>query len=451
MAMMMAAQPNGVGMVGIWPALRIVSVRVAGCGCAGRGVSTFPFVELREGDQQVSADAAERAVRVTELALGEHADASPTDRTSMIRLMRAHASASALSPPPGNDGGPLGEPAAVPLIFAVAASDDPGFLCAFSSRGPSWRWRRRGVIWTLQIPSRLPMRPATTGQVRLRRSTAAVLAALRAYNPSLTWSAARGTAPRHARDGALDAAAAFRAAGLGRRRRRGLAAMPPADRGRTTRRPAGCDTLNPLGRAPARPGRPRVHVCAYPVRAAGADGRGGESTTCDVSAGHHSTVASTRLRTVRTVDRRLEHGPGSRDRDPARVRVEYVDAQRSCVSPTGHAISPTAVRVRVRLDCAVPLSLALGAGDCESAGTYLVRACGPDGGVRQQLMDDPQRVSGGRDRCRMRSGRGLRGMYGARDPPRPIRAAATTATAPTSDSWRRSGTHDQRRSRISAG
>ncbi len=72
MAMMMAAQPNGVGMVGIWPALRIVSIRVAAVPAPG-GEVTFPFLSYAKGINRCLADSPPSApAKVTELALASN-------------------------------------------------------------------------------------------------------------------------------------------------------------------------------------------------------------------------------------------------------------------------------------------------------------------------------------------------------------------------------------------
>src|SRR5262249_15057781 len=137
MAMVMAAPPNGVGTVGIWPALRIVSLRVAATPASG-GEVTFPFGNYERAILKCVANSQPRAPnRIVEMALASSNEAGSVDTLTLAdRLARAHSAGLNVVAAAGNDSGLLGEPASQPGVLAVGAADDVGAICDFSSRGP---------------------------------------------------------------------------------------------------------------------------------------------------------------------------------------------------------------------------------------------------------------------------------------------------------------------------
>ncbi len=133
-AMVAGAAANGWGMVGAWPQLRVLSVRV-----------------LPEGSEHLSADAYRAGifrcvqaktvrgvdVRAVELALGGPATDRPESELAEIADAVAYARQNGLVvlSAAGNDAGAVNVPASIPGVVAVGATDRAGALCAFSSRG----------------------------------------------------------------------------------------------------------------------------------------------------------------------------------------------------------------------------------------------------------------------------------------------------------------------------
>lgn len=211
-AMVAGAAANGWGMVGAWPGLRVLSVRA-----------------LPEGTENLSGDAyrdgilscrqAKRArgvdVKVIELALGGPMQGrTPAELADLNEaIARARADEISIVSAAGNDGGPVNAPAALPGVLAVAAASRDGALCAFSSRGPEVDLAALGCgMDVAQVPG---------GEVGIGQSTslasayaAGVLTALRSFRPDLTAVQAEAMLSTTV-GGNLDAAAAFRTAGLG--------------------------------------------------------------------------------------------------------------------------------------------------------------------------------------------------------------------------------------------
>ena len=124
----------------------------------------------------------------------------------------------------GNDPGPLQVPANQPGIFAVGAGDANGGVCPFSATtGLTFFSPGCGID---QISSTGETFCCGNGTSQASAFAAGVLVALRSYAPALTPAAAVTHLLSTTRNGHLDAAAAFRAAGLGAIVDAGNAAIP---------------------------------------------------------------------------------------------------------------------------------------------------------------------------------------------------------------------------------
>ena len=136
MAMMMAAPRNGAGMVGAWPALRVVSVRAVAVPPAG-GTVGFVFTAYDAAIRRCLGLSQPHApVKTIELAIGGSAIASPAESELLARRVAiSHAAGVSIVAAAGNDGGPVNAPANLPGVLGVAAGDHAGALCAFASRG----------------------------------------------------------------------------------------------------------------------------------------------------------------------------------------------------------------------------------------------------------------------------------------------------------------------------
>ena len=233
-----ASQPDGAGSVGIWPQAQIISVRVF----AGAGTTAGAYLKALD-------ICAERRATVANLSLGGLAAATREQLDELEnRIERVRrASAMTVVAAAGNDGGDVVFPARFAAVVAVGGTDAGGGFCWFSGRGRALDLSAPGCGVMLSLPS---------GNIAVGDGTSfatpavsAVLAALRAYRPDLGAQAAEDlllATARQAQSGlVLDAAAAFRAAGLG-----ALAVTPEAIDGAV---PTGTHRPSPSGASPSTP------------------------------------------------------------------------------------------------------------------------------------------------------------------------------------------------------
>jgi hypothetical protein len=214
-SMVAGAPINGWGMVGAWPQLRVLSIRALPEGSDHMAGDAYRAGILRcvEAKNSGKAD-----VRVIELALGGplvgRATAELNEMTEAVRYARQFGIVVVSAA--GNDGGAVNAPAALPGTISVGAAGIDGALCAFSSRGPALDVTALGC--GLDVAT-VPAGGAGIGQSTSLASAfvAGVATALRSYRPDLTVAQTEellvgevSASPR-----ALDASAAFRAAGLG--------------------------------------------------------------------------------------------------------------------------------------------------------------------------------------------------------------------------------------------
>ena len=211
--MVMGAPANGWGMIGIWPHLKIVSVRATPAGQEG-----FEFDSYSRALEECRLRAARRGIAVAELAVGGQRRPTAEEKNQLLNVV-AHARAAGLSvvAAGGNSGGEVEAPASFEPIFAVAAGNASGALCDIASRGSSIDLVAPGCGLDQALPS--TGSPALgTGSSQASSVVGAVLAALRAYAPELTVTAAEALIRSSARMSpgglVIDAGNAFRAAGL---------------------------------------------------------------------------------------------------------------------------------------------------------------------------------------------------------------------------------------------
>jgi hypothetical protein len=237
-----ASQDNDGSSVGIWPQARIVSVRVF-TEAGGSSVPAFIKALNRCVDE---------GARVVNLSLSGLDRATQPElnqlqnKVSDVQAFGINVVAAA-----GNNGGAVAYPARFPSVLAVGASDGAGAFCSFSNRGAELD------LSTLGCPVELSYagggRATGSGTSFSAPIVSGVLAALRAYRPDLTVGATEALLVEHAHPGVagprLDAAAAFRAAGLG-----GL-----VDAADPTPRPIASPASVALPRLRRSPSRPRRH------------------------------------------------------------------------------------------------------------------------------------------------------------------------------------------------
>jgi hypothetical protein len=215
MAMYIGAPANGWGMVGVWPAARIVSVRANVL-----GQDSFTPAGYNFGLKQCDKDANHYGIKVALLALSSESQLTPDETEALngtVAAARSHG-LNVVVAAGNNDGRPPGVPASIPGAFSVAASNTgTGDRCPFSATGASLL--APGCSLDGADPATGQTTTADQGTSQAAALVAAGVAALRTWRPDLTPDEVdrllRETATSSAEGGRLDLAAAFTAAGLG--------------------------------------------------------------------------------------------------------------------------------------------------------------------------------------------------------------------------------------------
>lgn len=214
MASVMAAPFNGWGMVGAWPQLKIVDVRAV-----SPGVNTFTYNNYQRAILRCRNTSSSAPIKVINLSIG--GDASGVTQVERDALMDVADTATQAGvnvvAAAGNDGGAVEAPGDYTGIFTVAAGDDSA-LCSIASRGPEVDLAAPGCGLDQTFPDGSPAIQGS-GSSQASAFTSAVIAALRAYKPSLTVAQAEAALVSTATpttDGykQLNVEAAFRAEGL---------------------------------------------------------------------------------------------------------------------------------------------------------------------------------------------------------------------------------------------
>jgi hypothetical protein len=261
MSMFIAAPRNGHGMVGAWPAARIVSVRAS-----TPDADSFTTAAYVNGIKRCHAIADFYDIKVIELALAASTPVGGEEATALEDAVQsARADGLSVVAAAGNSsGGAVGSPANVPGVLSVGASDASGSLCALSAAGATLRAPGCG----LDAADPRTGAPVTGAQGTSPASAlvAATLAALRTYRPDLTPQAADAqvlsTATVVDSGRVLNIAGAFRAAGL--TALVDAAEDPPAAPALDTGQPRSTTSPAPRDRHPARLPRPQLAVHVRP-------------------------------------------------------------------------------------------------------------------------------------------------------------------------------------------
>jgi len=201
---------NGWGTSGIWPQGKAVVINALPAGQQG-----FPFSNYRTSIQRCAKLAEVYPIRVVVLSLGA---STPPDALQMSLLGdavdQAHGVGLSVVAAAGNAGGAVEWPAASPPVFAVGAGDAGGALCTFSARGPELDLVSPGCpVETAFADTGAPA--SVQGTSSANDIVAAVLSALHAYRPDLSWDQAEQLLRDTSHGGFIDVRAAFETAGLG--------------------------------------------------------------------------------------------------------------------------------------------------------------------------------------------------------------------------------------------
>jgi Subtilase family len=327
MAMFIGAPSNGFGMVGIWPAARILSVRAN-----ISGEESFTSVGYINGVKRCSDAAIAYGVKVVALPSSSALAFTPAEQEALVDEVSGarETGISFVAAAGNNGGGPVGTPANVPGVLSVGATDSAsGGLCAFSATGALLL----APGCTLDGADPSTGAPATTQQGTSHAAViaATALAALRTWRPDLTPDQADRLLNESASPSLwgrnLDVSAAFVAAGLGAL----VPPPPPAQpsptpqpppspqvkqalvKPRITTRSRGQGAKRTLTvKASNRPRGARLTVRAY-IRGHGGKLRRVASQT------RRSSIVRIRIRTWRRVTARFSDPAGQYLQSPARI------------------------------------------------------------------------------------------------------------------------------------
>ncbi len=257
MAMEAAAPDNGWGMIGAAPtAVRIASIRAES---ATDALTFGAYKQAIVACQDLAERNPELNLKVISMSIGFQGQPSPEQLAELENAATtAHDAGLDIVAAAGDEGSQsISYPAAMPPILAIGASGANRTQCSFSNTGPQLALLAPGC--DLQEVNPVSGAPTSeyAGTSQATAITAAVLAALRAYQPNLGAAEAERSLISTARSagGSLDVTALFRAAGLddvieaGERNEPKLSATAPTQ-------PPSNVPPQPSGRLP----RPRVSV-----------------------------------------------------------------------------------------------------------------------------------------------------------------------------------------------
>jgi hypothetical protein len=235
--MAMTAGASGHAILGIWPQIKIASVRAVDPPTSPGVDPTFEFQYYTQGIKQCLNSPASSRIRAIELALSSTIPGSPDQTADFASaLAAAHGQNAAVVAAAGNQPGAVEEPASEPGVLAVGAGTaqpntlsltNLGAPCGFSaSQGLSLYAPGCGLDQADPLTDTYTPDVLGNGTSQASTIAAAVIVALESYDPALTYAKAEQLLVSTTHQGNLDAAAAFRADGLGAVVDAGTAAIP---------------------------------------------------------------------------------------------------------------------------------------------------------------------------------------------------------------------------------
>jgi hypothetical protein len=215
---------SGYGVLGAWPQLKIVSIRATSAPSPGQS-PTYQYNDYYKAIKACTLFAGDAQIAAIDIPLSSKIPPTPDQSDAFAAAVnQAQAKGISILAAAGNDPGDLQLPANQPGVFAVGAGDASGAVCPFSATtGLTFYAPGCGID---QISTTGETFCCGNGTSQASAFAAAVLVALRSYAPALTPAAAVQFLLSTTRNGHLDVAAAFRAAGLGDVVDAGTAAIP---------------------------------------------------------------------------------------------------------------------------------------------------------------------------------------------------------------------------------
>lgn len=262
--MAMIAGAAGVGMIGAWPQLKIVSVRATEEPSPGQD-PTFEFDDYAEGIEHCLQEQGKFHIDAIGLGLSSTIPPSPDQsQTLQSAIAQANSKNIAIVAAAGNTPGPVEEPAVEPGIFAVGAftaqpdqaSPGPeGSICSFSAN-QGLTFYAPGCGLDEAEPFSDQPSCCGNGTSQAFAFSAAVIVAMMSYDSSLSYSHTEQLLVSTATDGDLNVTGAFQAAGLGNIVAAGNANIPKAAVTAPT-------TSTPTVTAPKAPGAVKVRLLRW--------------------------------------------------------------------------------------------------------------------------------------------------------------------------------------------
>ncbi len=225
--MAILAGGQGHGLRGIWPLIKIVSIRATSAPAAGQA-PTYQYQNYVQGLtaclQQSKYD-----IETVNLSLSSTIPPTPDQSSEFAQVVRELTSRGiAILAAAGNAPGAVQYPGAEPGVLSVGAGTSTGGTCSFSAT-ESVGLFAPGCELDFADPFSDEYEPTEYAQGTSEASViaAASLTALMSYAPRLTLAQAENLLVTTAVAGHLNVAAAFEAAGLGSVVAAGNAAIPP--------------------------------------------------------------------------------------------------------------------------------------------------------------------------------------------------------------------------------
>jgi hypothetical protein len=215
----------GHGVLGAWPQLRIVSVRATDNPSPGQ-LPGFTFDDYGRGINECTRTELP-GVQIAAIVLPLSSVIPPTSdqaETFANAVGKAQAKDIAILAAAGNDPGPIQLPGSQPGVLPVGAGDPANGICPFSATEGLTFFSPGCSID--QITTAGETFCCGNGTSQASAYAAGVLVALRSYKPELTAAQAVSQLLTTTRNGHLDVAVAFRAAGLDAVVDAGTAAIP---------------------------------------------------------------------------------------------------------------------------------------------------------------------------------------------------------------------------------
>jgi hypothetical protein len=225
--MAILAGGQGHGVRGIWPQIKIISIRAASTPAPGQA-PTYQYENYVEGLQKCLAHSALN-IKTVNLSLSSTVPPTP-DQSQAFReaVSRETVLGVAIVAAAGNAPGKVQYPGAEPGVLSVGAGTISGGTCPFSASEGVGLFAP-GCELDFADPFKDEYAPAewVQGTSDAAVITAAALTALMSYAPTLTVAQAENLLVTTAVAGHLNVAAAFEAAGLGSIVSAGNAGIPP--------------------------------------------------------------------------------------------------------------------------------------------------------------------------------------------------------------------------------